>query len=298
MDLSVIIPARNEEFLGKTVDDILVNAEADTEVIVILDGYWPEPPIQDHPKVTVVHHTTPIGQRGATNEGARMSRAKYVMKADAHCSFDKGFDVKLIQDCRYDWTLIPRMYNLHVFDWKCMKCGRRSYQGPRPEKCPQCQHNDLRMRNVWKPRRGTQTDSMRFDSDLHFQYWKDRKTEGDIVDTMSFIGAFWFMHKERYWELEGLDEGHGSWGQVGTEVACKTWLSGGRLCVTKKTWVAHLFRTQFGWPYPITQKQVNKAREYSKDLWFDNKWHKQIHPLKWLVERFAPVPGWENHNWN
>ena len=220
------------------------------------------------------------------------------MKADAHCSFDKGFDVKLIQDCQYDWTLIPRMYNLHVFDWKCMKCGRRSYQGPRPEKCPQCQHTDLRMRNVWKPRRGTQTDSMRFDSDLHFQYWKERKTEGDIVDTMSFIGAFWFMHKDRYWELEGLDEGHGSWGQVGTEVACKTWLSGGRLCVTKKTWVAHLFRTQFGWPYPISQRQINKAREYSKDLWFNNKWHKQIHPLKWLVDKFAPVPGWEGYIWN
>jgi hypothetical protein len=121
--------------------------------------------------------------------------------------------------------------------------------------------------------------------------------EGDIVDTMSFIGAFWFMERDRYWELEGLDEAHGMWGQVGTEVACKTWLSGGRLCVNKNTWVAHFFRTQFGWPYHITQGMVDRARAYSKDLWFNNKWPKQKYPLKWLVDKFAPVPGWENYEW-
>ena len=113
-ELSIIIPARNEMFLQRTIEDIFENAEADTEVIAILDAYWPDPPVKDHPKVTIVHHTESIGQRAATNEGARISQAKYIMKADAHCAFGKGFDRILIEDCQYDWTLIPTLYNLHA----------------------------------------------------------------------------------------------------------------------------------------------------------------------------------------
>ena len=42
-DLSVLIPARNEMFLTRTVENLLENIEGDTEVIAICDGYWPEP---------------------------------------------------------------------------------------------------------------------------------------------------------------------------------------------------------------------------------------------------------------
>ena len=41
-DLSILIPARNEEFLNRTVQDILENIEGNTEVIVVLDGYETE----------------------------------------------------------------------------------------------------------------------------------------------------------------------------------------------------------------------------------------------------------------
>ena len=37
-DLSILIPARNEVFLEQTIKNILENAEADTEVIAVLDG--------------------------------------------------------------------------------------------------------------------------------------------------------------------------------------------------------------------------------------------------------------------
>jgi hypothetical protein len=100
--------------------------------------------------------------------------------------------------------------------------------------------------------------------------------------------------REKYWELQLCDEKHGSWGQQGTEVACKTWLSGGKLMVTRKTWFAHMFRTQggdFGFPYPTPG--ISKARKYSRDLWINDKWDKAIHPLSWLIDKFAPVPGWE-----
>lgn len=287
-------------FLQKTIESALENAEGNTEVIAICDGYWPDPPIPDHKNVTVVHFTEPVGQRAATNIGAAISRAKFIMKVDGHCNFDKGFDVKLMKDCDYDWTVIPRMYNLHAFDWVCQKCGWAQYQGPKPEKCetPECPSQDFEMVIRWKPRLNRRSDFARFDETMHFQYWRNYgkrpEAQGDIADTMCHVGAGWMMHRERYWDLEGMDERHGSWGQMGVEVSCKSWLSGGRQVVNKKTWYAHMFRTQqgFGFPYKISWQSQEDARIYSRDLWMNNKWPKQTRKLDWILDKFYPVPGW------
>ncbi len=295
-DLSVLIPSRREMFLARTIQDVLEHAEADTEIIAICDGDWPEPRIPDHPRVTLVHYSQSIGQRAAVNAAARLSTARYVMKCDAHCSFDQGFDMKMLADMQPDWTMVPKMYNLHAFDWVCT-CGQRRYQGPTPAKCDKCS-GQMEREMVWKAKPRPETTAMRFDCDLKFGYWGKYKSRqaGDLVDTMSMLGACWLMERSRYWELGGLDEEHGSWGQMGTEVACKTWLSDGRLVCTQKTWFAHLFRTQggdFGFPYPISGKDVEKAREYSKRLWIGGAWPGAKHDLQWLIDKFAPVPGWD-----
>jgi glycosyltransferase involved in cell wall biosynthesis len=130
-DLSILIPARNEMFLKQTIDNILENIEADTEIITVMDGYWAEPPIPQHDRVTIVHLNESIGQRAATNMACKLSSAKYVMKVDAHCSFDKGFDRKMIEAIsgHDNWTMVPMMKNLHAFDWVCTD-GHRRYQGP------------------------------------------------------------------------------------------------------------------------------------------------------------------------
>lgn len=298
-DLSILIPARNEEFLSRTIEDILSNIRGDTEVIAVLDGEWADPPIPQNDRVTILYNPVSVGQRAATNQAARISTARFVMKADAHCAFDEGFDIKLMADCEQDWTVIPRMYNLHVFDWVCSDCGARTYQGPKPPECEVCKSENVEREMVWEPRRNRRTDFARFDASLHFQYWRDyeRRPEakGDIVDVMACVGACWFMHRSRYWEIGGMDEAHGSWGQMGVEVACKSWLSGGRQVVNKKTWFAHLFRTQkgFGFPYPQSGKAVQAAREHSRRLWQGDNWDKAIHSFSWLLEKFAPIPGWD-----
>ena len=94
--LSILIPARSEMFLAHTIEDITKNMRGDTEIIAVLDGAWADPPIKDHPKLTIIHHSEAVGQRAATNEAARVSQSKYLMKVDAHCSFDEGFDVKMM----------------------------------------------------------------------------------------------------------------------------------------------------------------------------------------------------------
>ena len=306
--LSVIIPGRNEQFMRHTVEDVLAHSGPETEVIACADGYWPEPPLVDHPRLQVIHFSEPVGQRAATNAGALLSRAKYVMKLDAHCSTDEGFDEKLLVDMQPDMTMIPAMHRLHVFDWHCNGCGERVYQGTKPPACKECKGTDFTMIMVWQPRfEYPATTTWRFDQSLHFQYWRKAKhTEWykaqeptGLVETMSCIGCCFLMERERFWQLGGMDEDHGSWGAYGTELSAKAWLSGGRMVTSLRTWIAHLFRTgNFGqngessWPYPINQRDIDKARKHSRDLWLNNSWPVQKRPLSWLLEHFWPVPDW------
>lgn len=297
-DLSVLIPSRNELFLARTVADVLTHSEARTEVIVVLDGAPAIEPLPEDRRVRVVEMPEAIGQRAATNLACWMSDARYVMKLDAHCALGPGFDRILIEDMagHDDWTVVPTMYNLHAFDWVCQECGHRRYQGPSGP-CQKCGGETARD-IVWQPKPNPETTAMRFDRELRFQYWRayKRKQQGDLVETMCLLGACWMLTRERYWELNICDEAHGGWGQQGVEVALKTWLSGGRLICDKRTWFAHMFRTaggDFGFPYPLTNAEVERAREYSRNLWLGDNWPQAIHPLAWLIEKFKPVPGWE-----
>lgn len=299
-DLSVIIPARNEMFLRNTVDDLIMNKRGNTEIIVWLDGKWANPGIQKHDDVSVIYSHVSVGQRAAMNRCVYVSSSKYIMKVDAHCSFDEGFDVKMIAKMKDNYTMAPIMYNLHVFDWVCNLCGFRKYQGPTPEKCEQCGSSDLFRDIVWITKRNPRSSSYRFDRDLHFQYWKEYSKRCDVVDdlseSMSLQGSCFMLTRERYLALNMADEKYGSWGQQGTEVACKTWLSGGRVVINHSTWYGHMFRTQggdFGFPYPLSSADVAKARDYSKFQFLDGNWEQAVHPLSWLIEKFSPVPDWE-----
>jgi len=273
--LSIIIPARNEVYLEKTLRSILDSAEGEIEIFAMLDGWAPDPVIDiGDDRVKFVHYKESIGQRKCINEGARMSSGKYFLKTDAHSMFDKGFDTKLKADCDYDWTVIPRMYNLDV--------------------------------SQWAPKRHKRTDYMYISNEtgkelraMYYSGFKNKcaKAHEEIDDVMTGQGACWFMHMDRFWELGGMDEGHGSWGQVGVEVACKAWLSGGRLVVNKKTWFSHYFRggSGPGFPYKISGSQVEFARNYSRNLWINNKWPQQKRDFNWLIEKFDP-PYWKDRD--
>lgn len=295
-DLSILIPARNEMFLARTVQDILDHKEGKTEILVGIDGGEDGPPIPEHPDVRVIREPVSLGQRGMTNKLCKMSEAKYVMKTDAHCAFDQGFDVKLLADMQDDWTMVPIMRNLHAFDWVCSE-GHRRYQGPSGP-CQTCGKETTRD-IVWIPKTNPQSKSYRFDKTLHFQYFnefsKRPEGQGELTETMSLQGSFFLLTRAKYWELNICDEGFGSWGQQGVEVACKTWLSGGRVVVSHKTWYAHMFRTQggdFSFPYHNPGNAIEHARNYSRELFLENKWPLAKHSMQWLIDKFAPVPDW------
>lgn len=282
MDLSVLIPARNEVYLQNTIDAVLAAIEADTEIIVVLDGYWPNEPIPDHPRVNIIHHSEPRGQRQSINEAARMAKGRHIMKLDAHCNVGQGFDRILIKHHQPEWTQVPRMYNLDVETWQPRHLDDFG-QAMKYRKVHDYMYigwNEAgEFRTLYYP-------------DRENREWHARPQQ--IDETMSCMGCCFFMTKERFWELGGCDEDHGSWGQQGVEVALKAWLSGGALIVNKQTWFAHWFRaSDGGFPYQIKGRDVDYARKYSRDLWVNNKWPQQVRTLEWLVEKFDP-PGWGN----
>jgi hypothetical protein len=319
-DLSVVIPSRNEEFLAGTIQNILKNKRGNTEVIAVLDGEWANPPIEHNEDVTIVYVPVSIGQRAATNLGARLSKAKFIMKLDAHCSWDEGYDAKMIQAFKEvgdNVTMVGTMRNLWMFDWKCTKCGKKWYQGPTPTACQETNY-----KGTGKPCDGTkfikkmmivgkerpQSNSFCFDSQPHFQYfneyckrpeYKEMLEKTGMTESMSLQGSCFMLTREKYWELNISDEAVGSWGNQGLEVACKTWLSGGRILINHNTWYSHMFRTQggtFGFPYQQSGKEVQKTKARVWEFFTNGKWNKQIHPVSWLVEKFSPVPGWSDED--
>ena len=310
--LSILIPSRNEIFLAKTIENILENIESDTEIIAVLDGQWAEPAIPQHPRVNVIYVPVAIGQRSGTNLAAKLAKGKYVMKIDAHCSFDKGFDRKMIEfmEEHGDITAVPIMRNLWAFDWKCYHCGWKKYQSPTPEKCPQCGKSDkIRRKMMWVGKERPQSYSYCFDSEPHFQYFEDykhRKGEDGLTnkerarrdgfsETMSLQGSCWMMSREKYLEYMPIREEFGSWGNEGLEMACREWLSGGKVLVNHNTWYAHMFRTQggsFGFPYPQSGREVQKTKKAVWEAILNKKLPNQKYPVSWLIKKFMPT-GWD-----
>lgn len=311
-ELSILIPSRNEMFLKNTIDDALKNMEADTEITAVCDDGLPVESIPHNERVNIIILNKPLGQRGSTNIACKLSKSKYVMKVDAHCSFDKGFDRKMLEffkEVGDEITAVPIMRNLWAFDWKCYHCGWKKYQGPTPDKCGQCGKSDrIKKKIMWVGKHNPQSTSFCFDSEPHFQYFEDykhrepyitdKKTKG-YTETMSLQGSCFMLTRENYWKWGVSDENAGSWGNQGIEVACATWLTGHRVLVNHKTWYAHMFRTQggdFSFPWPASGTETQKTKKYIKNKFWKKKHKGQIYPVSWLVEKFWPVKGWTEND--
>jgi len=277
--VSVIIPARNERFLPETVADIFNKARGEVQVIVTLDGYWPDPILPDDKRLVLIHPGNPRGMRWAINSAASIATGDYLMKCDAHCMFDEGFDLKLQADCDDDWIVIPRRYSLDPETWTT-----------RPKTPIDYHYLDCPMTNP---------EYFQF----HGCIWPERARERidpqyDIDETMSFQGSLWFMSMKHWKRLGRMDEAsYGTFSQEPQEIGNKTWLGGGKIMTNKKTWYAHLHKgSQYGRMYPIGKNEVIKGHIHSAEFWMSNSWKDRKYDIEWLIERFSPVPKWPE-NW-
>lgn len=281
--VSVIIPSRNEVFLQKTITDLINKASGEVEVIAVLDGYWPDPPLEDHKNLVVVHKGEAHGMRSAINLASGIASGDYLMKTDAHCLFAEGYDEVLKADCDDNWIVIPSRWSLDAENW-CIENNRK----------PRRDYHYLCYPEKGKPH----------DSGMHGVEWWERGRERkdpqyDIDETMSFQGSCWFMKKSWFHDfLGGMSQtGYGSFSQEPQEIGNKTWLGGGKIMTNKKTWYAHLHKgKRYGRMYPMNMSEVVAAHNWSAEYWMYNRWKERVHDIEWLVDRFWPVPTWPE-NW-
>ncbi len=280
--VSVIVPSRNELFLPQTVADILVKATGDVEVIVVLDGYWPNPfPPQD-PRVSYIHPGRPKGMRWGINAAAAVAKGEFLLKCDAHCLFGEGFDEILQADCEEADVVIPRRYSLNAEEWAL-----------NPKECIDYEY-------IFYPF----TPGHEHEPGLHARPWYERgRARRDILidEDMSFQGSCWFMRAEHFHKrLEGLSEvGYETFMGEPQEIGFKTQLGPwrGRVMRNKKTYYAHLHKGKtYGRMYHMSQSERVLGNAYSFDFWWNNRWEKRVHNLSWLIEKFWPVPTWPE-NW-
>lgn len=260
--ITVIIPAKNEPHLQKTIDDILQKAETKIEIIAILDGYWPDPPISDDNRVVLIHNTQSKGLREAINQATAIAHGQYLMKCDAHCMFDQGFDRKLLEDYEENTVVVPTRYKLDTDKWEVM-------DGP--------------------PINYGKLVYLASHDKLHGEDWpsREKKNKDILIDeNMMFQGSCWFMSKKHWEWIGGLQEyGYGTFTQEPVEIALKTWLGGGKLMVNKRTWYAHQHRI-FGRTHKINQEEIEAGNAYALDFWRNNRWTKRVHDFQWLLDRF------------
>lgn len=281
--VSVVIPARYELYLTQTVNDIFRMAAGDVEVIVILDGYWPKTLPQDNPRLTIVHRDR-RGMRASINAAVAIAKGKYILKADAHCLFAKGFD-ETLKECDDNWVVIPRRYALDAEKWTVKN-----------EKIF-VDYEYL----VWPYSKKFKRNH----AGLHAWAWDERiinRIDKLLDENLTFQGSCYFMTKEHFVKRLGnlQNDGYGTFIGEAQEIGLKTWLGGGKVMTNKKTWYAHLwkgqpYRTahleQMGVPYARVGGSERKAgNDFAIDYWLNNRWAERKHDLSWLIERFAPFP--------
>lgn len=255
--LSVVIPCYQDPLLQKTIDSLLENAEGEIEILAVLDGYWPNPPIREDKRVHLIHLGKKQGMRNAINIGVNLSRGEYIMRTDAHATFGKGYDRILTETLEDNWIVYPKRFFLDTDKWEIMDIEPNVY-------------NKLRI-DYSRPK-FTGVD------------WPSRtKQRKDIMidESMAMQGSCWIM-KKSWWDkviVELESEGYGTHYGDSIEMVFKTWKAGGKLMVNKNTWHAHKHR-DFPRTHQYGTEEALPGWKYALNLWGD--YYEEI-KKKWQI---------------
>jgi glycosyltransferase involved in cell wall biosynthesis len=293
--VSIIIPSYKCQYASRTVDDIIEKATGDIEVIVLLDNYWPDPPLKDYPNLIVVHKGMATGMRDSINKGVEIAKGKYIMKSDDHCMFCKGFDELMQKDMQSDWLAIPSRFSLDPVNWG-VKRGATEY-----EFMAYPYASDTGIGLYSKKFKGD--DGFGKNNGYHEWYKKeDSRKAIRVDDIMIFQGSCWFMEKSHFIKIGRLFNYKTMYNEP-QELTFKTWLSGGRCVVNKNAWYAHMFKTSDKLlddpqrrEYYLNLTEMRRTERFGNWYWMTDQWPGATKKMKWLVDKFWPIPGWPE-NW-
>jgi len=277
--LSIIIPARTEKFLNRTIQEILDKATGEIEIFPVLDGYELkdehqldyEPIIDPRVKYISIPNNGQRQKRMAINAAVSISKGEYIMWIDAHCAIAKGFDEVLCRDCEDDMVMVPRRYKMDPKKWDRAEWKDR----------PPIDYEYFMWQYLKKKRR------------LAGYRWDDRseKRKDIMIDNIfTCQGSLIFMTRKWFDKMGFMKtEGYTGWGQEGEEVCLTTLLNGGRAVVNKNTWYAHLHKGQMhGRMYKWTS--VQQSYDYSFNYWV----HENKDFFIKLIEKNLPIPNFHS----
>ena len=271
--VSIIIPARKEEFLRPTVEDILENATGDIEVIAVMDGYPDNYRMPNDSRLKMLVVGPDYHLRPAINLGISKASGEHLMKIDAHCGVGEGFDEILLAGCEEDWICVPSKYSLDPTNWNRFKTPWNYFYLTFPY--------DLSM------------DYPGLHDKNYGSHKNKERRKYPIDDIISYQGSCWFLSRKLWDRIGPMDHEHYYYAQEPQELGFKTWLSGGRVVVNKNTWYSHLHKgTAHRRTFPRYKTPWANAIAWSADYWLNNRWPDRVHDFKWLVEKFLPMPGW------
>lgn len=282
--VSVLIPARNEQFLNRTIEDVFARATGEIECLVWLDGEPPTEPIPERPGLRVIASPKTEGIGQASWALAQQATGDFIMKLDAHCALSPGYDETLKSHCGELDLVVPARYQLKVDSWS-RGYGPIHYMYLSYPWIKTDQFGEGFREKKWHGTDGLQGG--------FFQPEKDRKNIR-LDEIMSFQGSLWFMRRQRFLDLGGVDQRYWLW-QESISIGMKVWLSGGRCLIDKECWYAHLHKgRRFGRGYFLSKHRVRQANIFSADYWMHDRWDSplRIHDMRWFVDHFWPIPGW------
>jgi len=277
--VSIIIPARNEKYLAKTVDDFFAKAAGEIEIVVTLDGPTKYPLPSERPNLILIKKPVAEGLRPALRDASHAATGKYLLKSDAHNATLEGFDEILKKDCEDNWVISPRLHLLDAITW---------------EGVPGIQSDYFFLSCPWGVDRRPRTFLFRETTWIS----RDRARKDIAIDeTMAMQGSMWFMtadhfHNRLHDLCDGIDR-WGTWSCEQQEIVFKTWLGGGKMMVNKNVWNAHYSKNM---PerlesVPDYSRSVDAVMHKNVALYFlRNQWEGRVHDFDWLVDRFWPLP--------
>ena len=264
MKLSCVLPAFKDPYVIPTIHSLLDNSVLgdQLEVIVVLDGFWPNFELVQDPRVRYIHLGKNRGMRGAINAGVSIAKGEYLLRSDQHCMFAKGYDKILTDTCEPNWIVTATRYFLDPVNWKVMDL-------------PPVNYEKLVIQG------GIKFSGQRWPS-------RDEERKDIMIDeTMAMQGSFWCMPKS-WWDkviVELQTEGYGQMYQDSHEMIFKTWKAGGKMMLNKNTWFAHKHRSFVQGRHEGTAENPSLRGEsglYALKVWGEF-YEKEIKP-KWNLQ--------------
>lgn len=224
MSVSVIIPAHNEqEWLNRTIQNILTTARGDIEVCVVLNGYDQEVHADTiRHRVKVLRYQENMGERLAMNSAAQMATGTHLLRIDAHCDFSPdGWDV-MMEEVTGEKDITVAVLTATDKQWK--RIPGHWYGFCRLLKTAD-EQGRLGLEAKWqKPN-------------------KDKDIYQMLEPNMAFTGCGFMLRRDFYFQIGGADEDLPKMGAIGEEFAIKAWAAGGKVQTRTDVMIGHIFDT-------------------------------------------------------